>query len=161
MPGRYFRSQASQSRGLGALTHRLRLPEMAERRCQSTVGSVRARLHRALRDPQSRRYLLVRESLEVLRSNDFPLIVREQRNRPSYLPYVAGVLDGERRRDQRWVIRRNEVERPSGATRLAAVNVERYTLGDRGQPRPELAGGIDGSRRPPRLQERLLRRLLG
>ena len=32
---------------LRALAHRLWLPQMAQRRCQSTVGSVRARLHRA------------------------------------------------------------------------------------------------------------------
>ena len=44
---------------------------------------------------------------------------------------------------------------------LAPVQIDRDAAGDGGQPRAELALRLEALRRPPRLQKRLLRRLLG
>ena len=47
------------------------------------------------------------------------------------------------------------------ANGLAPVQIDRDAAGDGGQPRAERALLLEALRRPPRLQKRLLRRLLG
>jgi len=58
------------------------------------------------------------------------------------------------------MVARDRVERVGCPQGLAAVKVDRHTLGDRRQPRTELAARVDPSCRTPCLQERLLRGFL-
>ena len=91
---------------------------------------------------------------------DVALFDGQRGDRASNLPDLVGVLGGHGRRNQRRVVGDDRFERADGGAGLAAVNVDRGPLGDRGQPRTQVSVWIETTCGPPRLQESLLGRLL-
>ncbi len=137
------------------------LPQVPEPSGEVTMRTERPRLHRTHWHAQPLGDLGVGQLLEVLEADDLPLVGGQRVDRRPHLGDLVAALDADRQLDDRGVGGRHVVERCRRPARLAAVDVDRGPPGDRRQPWPQLAGRVEPGGGPPRLDEGLLRGLVG
>jgi hypothetical protein len=115
------------------------------------VGAKTAGLDRSQRDIQPLSDLTVRKPLHVLHPDEVRLVRGELAQRLPDLPDVVGPIHRRRQADEARVGRISILERTVRVAGLLAMDVDRRSPGDCGEPWPELFRRLEAGRRPPGL----------
>jgi hypothetical protein len=132
------------------------LSEVAESRRQTSMRTMRARLHRSDGNAKLLGDFTVRVPLEVLQPDDLTLVGLEAVDCCSHGPHGFDLLGAWRQRDKLTVGRVSMIKRLDGTALLRAESVDRGTASDRGEPGRKVSTRFEVIGVAPRLKKHVL-----